>query len=179
VSDHLHRSVAVEVTGGSGFSHAELFARHWRPLLRLALTLVDDPASAEDVVQDAFAGLVDRADALQSPAAAAAYLRTSVVNGGRSALRRRRTVRQYLSRQRDERTAPPADEPTLRSAEEDAVRRTLAALPRRQREVLGLRLLCDLDDREIAAVTGMSHAHVRSAASRGLAALRASIGESS
>ncbi|MSZ78312.1 MAG: hypothetical protein F2667_14500, partial [Actinobacteria bacterium] len=67
----------------------ELYAAHRLSLVRLAILLVDDQASAEDVVQDAFAALLARADGIQEPAAALGYLRTSVVNGSRSALRRR------------------------------------------------------------------------------------------
>ena len=159
--------------------YAQLYREQWRPLLRLAQSLVDDVASAEDVVQDAFAGLYRRADRLDGPDHAAGYLRVSVLNGARSALRRRRTVRLRSVSLHDDRVAPPADEPTLLSAEHDAVRAALRTLPRRQREVLSLRLLCDMDDIEISRATGMSHTHVRSAASRGLATLRAAMEGSS
>jgi RNA polymerase sigma factor (sigma-70 family) len=71
--------------------------------------------------------------------------------------------------------APAADEPSLRSADQEAARRALAALPSRQREVLTLRFLADLTDSEIADATGMSAGHVRSAASRGLATLRGTL----
>lgn len=74
---------------------AELYAAHRLALVRLAVLLVDDQASAEDVVQDAFAALARRSNGLRDPSAAVGYLRISVVNGSRSMLRRRRTVRGY------------------------------------------------------------------------------------
>ena len=74
---------------------AELYAAHRLGLVRLAILLVDDLASAEDVVQDAFTAFASRTSRLREPAAALGYLRTSVVNGSRSALRRRRTARGY------------------------------------------------------------------------------------
>jgi RNA polymerase sigma-70 factor (sigma-E family) len=157
-----------------------LYRAQWWPMLRLAQGLVDDVSSAEDVVQDAFAGLYrtwNCADLIADPEAAARYLRACVVNGARSALRRRRTVRSWLASVRDTgEHAPAADEPTLRSADQELARRALAALPGRQREVLTLRFLADLTDAEIAHATGMSAGHVRSAASRGLATLRATLG---
>jgi len=160
---------------------AALYRAQWWPMLRLAQGLVDDVGSAEDVVQDAFAGLYrtwDCAHLMDDTQGAVRYLRASVVNGARSALRRRRTVRIWLGGLRDTgEHAPPADEPALRSADREQVRRALAALPRRQREVLTLRFLADLTDTEIADATGMSPGHVRSAASRGMAALRALWGE--
>ena len=65
----------------------ELYAAHRLSLVRLAVLLVDDVASAEDVVQDAFAALARRPGAVKDPSKALAYLRVSVVNASRSALR--------------------------------------------------------------------------------------------
>ena len=153
-----------------------LYRAHWWPMLRLAQGLVDDVSSAEDVVQDAFAGLYRNPTVLADTGVAARYLRASVVNGARSALRRRRTVRNWLGQVHQGEHAPAADEPSLRSADQDLARQALAALPGRQREVLTLRFLADLTDSEIADATGMSAVHVRSAASRGLATLRSALG---
>ena len=77
---------------------------------------------------------------------------------------------------RQDEHAPSADEPALRTADQETARRALAALPSRQREVLTLRFLADLSDSEIADATGMSAGNVRSAASRGLATLRTTLG---
>src|SRR3954449_12278798 len=73
----------------------DLYRAQRLPLLRLAVLLTDDPGTAEDVVQDAFLALQRRWHAVD-PAAAAGYLRTSVVNGARSLLRRRGVARQHL-----------------------------------------------------------------------------------
>ena len=132
-----------------------LYKNYWWPMLRLAQGLVDDVAAAEDVVQDAFAALYSRRASLREPRAAVGYLRVSVVNASRSALRRRRTARAHLSLAREEHDAP-ADYPTLLNAEHQQVRAALAALPDRQREVLTLRYLADLSDAEIAEATGLS-----------------------
>lgn len=155
-----------------------LYRQQWWPMLRLAQGLVDDVAAAEDVVQDAFVRLLRAQTNLREAAAVASYLRISVVNGARSVLRRRRIARSRLSllAPRTE-TSAAADQSSLHTAEQLLARRALARLPRRQREVLTLRYLADLNDTEIAEATGMSAGNVRSAASRGLAALRKSYGE--
>ena len=62
------------------------------------------------------------------------------------------------------------------TAEHQLVRAAFAQLPDRQREVLTLRYLAELSDAEIAEATGLSLGGVRSASSRGLAALRTSLG---
>ncbi|MEP7020841.1 MAG: sigma factor, partial [Pseudonocardiales bacterium] len=47
-----------------------LYETHWHALVRLAVLLVDDVSSAEDVVQDAFISLHRRVDTLRNPEAA-------------------------------------------------------------------------------------------------------------
>ncbi|MEI2713554.1 MAG: sigma-70 family RNA polymerase sigma factor [Nocardioides sp.] len=61
---------------------------------------------------------------------------------------------------------------TLDKERRTAVLTALAALPRRQREVLALRYYLDLSEAEIADTLGISRGAVKSHASRGVAALR-------
>jgi RNA polymerase sigma-70 factor (sigma-E family) len=148
-----------------------LYRAHWRYLVRLAVLLVDDIASAEDVVQDAFVALHRRAGALRDPDAALGYLRTSVLNLSRSVLRRRQTVRKHV-RVAEPDHGPGADHDVLLRDEHRAAVRALHRLPRYQREVLVLRYWSGLSEREIAQTLGIAQGSVKSAASRGLAALQ-------
>lgn len=74
--------LSVVRAGDEGFDG--LYEAQWWPMGRLAQALVDDVASAEDVVQDAFAGLLRSWPRLRRPGAALGYLRSSVVNGALS-----------------------------------------------------------------------------------------------
>src|SRR5581483_4158633 len=74
---------------------AGLYRRHRQALVRMAVLLVDDLPTAEDVVQDAFGKLHAGRRRLRDPDSAAGYLRVAVVNGCRSVLRRRRTARLF------------------------------------------------------------------------------------
>jgi RNA polymerase sigma-70 factor (sigma-E family) len=152
-----------------------LYTAHWRYLVRLAALLVDDVASAEDVVQDAFVALHRKADGLRDPEAALAYLRTSVLNLSRSVLRRRHTARKHLRVAEPEATAG-ADSEVLLKDEHRAALAAVRRLPRHQREVLTLRYWSGLSEREIAQTLGISQGSVKSAASRGLAALQRMLG---
>jgi RNA polymerase sigma-70 factor (sigma-E family) len=146
-----------------------LYSAHRLSLVRLAVLLVDDLQSAEDVVQDAFAGFLGRRRALEDPDKALAYLRTSVVNNARSALRRRRTARAYVAPHEVEPEGPSGR--AILAEEHREVLAALDRLPTRQREVLVLRYWSDLNEAEIADALGISRGTVKSTASRGLDAL--------
>jgi len=156
-------------------SFEQLYARLWWPMLRVAYALLDEVPAAEDVVQDAFAGLHRKWDSIRAPEAAVGYLRVSVVNGARSALRKRLVTRRGL-RLMDDTPVEPADAQAMLLSEHQLVRDALARLPERQRVVLTLRYVAELSDLEIAIATGLSHGGVRSAVSRGMAALRDELG---
>ena len=171
---------AVAVDSGAAVDTAwdpllvDLYRAQRLSLLRLAVLLVDDRAAAEDVVQDAFLGLHRRWHAVD-PAAAAGYLRTSVVNGARSQLRRRGVARRHL-RVAEPDEAPSADLAVLLTEEHREVVEAMRRLPRRQREVLVLRYWSELSEAEIAAALGVARGTVKSSASRALAALESSLG---
>ena len=148
---------------------AELYAAHRLGLVRLAILLVDDLASAEDVVQDAFTAFAARESRLRDPGAALGYLRVSVVNKSRSALRRRRTARGYTPPHEVEPDGPAAR--AVLSEEHREVLTALDQLPPRQREVLVLRYWSGLSEVEIASALDISRGTVKSTASRALAAL--------
>jgi len=66
-----------------------IYQAHALGLIRLAHIMLGDRPSAEDVVQEAFCGLYRRWFHLSDTGSALQYLRTSVLNGCRSVLRRR------------------------------------------------------------------------------------------
>lgn len=148
----------------------DLYRTHRMRLVRLAILLVDEPATAEDVVQEAFTGLHRHWSGLRDEAAALGYLRTAVVNGSRSVLRRRRTARAYVPPHNP--NARSAESLAMLTAEHQAVVTALGRLPRRQREVLVLRYYGSMTEAEIAEATGVSKGTVKSTASRALDALQ-------
>lgn len=149
---------------------ADLYRDHRMRMVRLAVLLVDDPSTAEDVVQEAFTGLHRHWAGLRDEAAAVAYLRTAVVNGSRSVLRRRRTARDYVPPHQV--NARSAESLAMLSAEHAAVVDALGTLPPRQREVLVLRYYGGMSEAEIADATGISRGTVKSTASRALDAVQ-------
>ena len=147
----------------------DIYRSHRMSMVRLAILLVDDIASAEDVVQDAFTGLYRNWSGLRDTRAAIGYLRTAVVNGSRSMLRRRRTARAYVPPHTAD--ARSAESMAMMTAEHRAVAAALADLAPRQREILVLRYYGGLSEAEIAEATGLSAGTVKSTASRAVAKL--------
>jgi RNA polymerase sigma-70 factor (sigma-E family) len=146
-----------------------LYQAHALGLVRLAVLMVGDQQAAEDVVQDAFLGLYRRWSALKDPDRALSYARSSVLNGCRMVLRSRSS--------RDKITLAAPDD--IESAEATALlgeanREVLAALrrlPARQREAVVLRYYLDMTEDQAAQAMRVSRGTVKSATSRGLAAL--------
>jgi RNA polymerase sigma-70 factor (sigma-E family) len=149
-----------------------LYEAHALGLIRLAVIMLGDRASAEDVVQDAFFGLYRNWSKLSDPGNALAYVRSSVLNGSRSATRQQaRRARRDLAAAN---TGPPlesAESLVLLSEEHQAVLLAVRRLPRRQREALVLRFYFGLSEQEASRAMGISRGTVKSAMSRALAKL--------
>jgi RNA polymerase sigma-70 factor (sigma-E family) len=156
----------------------ELYRTEYRRLVRLAALLVDDVGTAEELVQDAFVATARRRRevAPDDPAATGAYLRSAVLNGARSQLRRRAVRRRHLQRVGRLPTAPPADRDLVASEDGRRVLAALDALPARQRAVLVLRYYEELSVEETATALGISAGTVKTHAHRGLAALQRALG---
>ncbi len=150
-----------------------LYTAHWPSLVRLGALLLRDTAQAEDVVQDAFVAMHRRWSSVRDQDKALAYLRRSVVNGCRSALRKA-TVAQR-NRPDPVRDVDSAEASVLAGERRDRVLAALDALPHRQREVLVLRHWLDLSEADIAATLRISRGSVKSHSSRGLARLRTTL----
>lgn len=146
-----------------------LYRAHAVSLVRVAMLLVGDQPSAEDVVQDAFLQLYRGLPRLRDRDKALPYLRASVVNGSRSMLRARR--RALLRRTQHQPAVWSAEAAALEGEDRRAVLSAVARLPRRSREVLALRYYLDLPDHEIAEALGISRGTVSSTASRAMAVL--------
>jgi RNA polymerase sigma-70 factor (sigma-E family) len=160
---------------------AALFRDHHGELVRLALLLVGDLPTAEDVVQDVYANLHARWRRA-APDAPLPYVRAAVLNGCRSVLRRQVIARRVAAAHhapRQDDTLASAESQVILSEDRRQVLAALARLPRRRREVLVLRYYLGLSEAEIAAVLGISPGTVKSTAARALAALARDLGETS
>jgi RNA polymerase sigma-70 factor (sigma-E family) len=151
----------------------ELYATHYKGLVRMAFFLVRDTPTAEEVVQDAFVAMADGWQRLRDAEKALAYLRQAVVNKARSVLRHRTVVDKNMLKAVPD--MPSAEHGALVLLERSAVVSALRELPDRQREAIVLRYYADLSEAEIAATMRISQGAVKSHTARGMRALRAAL----
>lgn len=143
------------------------FAELYRAAYRVAFRLLGDRAEAEDVAQEALART---------------YVRWRTVESYAAPFACRVAANAAIDRARRGRRVSGSDAPERAVADAFAdervdLQRALRALPRRQREVVALRYLADQSEDAVAALLGVSVGSVKTHASRGLATLRATLGD--
>ena len=148
----------------------ETYRNHYSSLLKLAALLLDDTASCEDVVQEAFIRVHSARSRVRDPEKTLAYLRQTVVNLSRSTLRRRLIGMRLAPKPMPDMAS--AEEGAYELLEKDALIQALKGIQRRQREVLVLRYFSDLTESQVANLLGISVGSVKAYGSRGIEALR-------
>ncbi|MFF5945742.1 sigma factor, partial [Streptomyces althioticus] len=124
---------AAEAVAGTTVDHlTETYRAHYRSLLGLAALLLDDTASCEDVVQEAFIRVHSARKRVRDPQKTLAYLRQTVVNLSRSTLRRRILGLKLLSKPMPDMAS--AEEGAYDQLERRDLIKAMKGLQRRQRE---------------------------------------------
>ena len=143
-------------------------------LLRLAFTLTGNAPDAEDVVQEALARALPRWERISRVEDVDGYVRRMVVNAHTSWWRRFRRRESPVDIVRD---SAASDTGGLLPDQRAGLWAACQALPEVQRTAVVLRYYEQLEYAEIAELTGVREGSVRSRVSRGLATLRAAMGE--
>lgn len=137
----------------------ELIAAHRPAVFRLALSLLDDPAEADEAAQDSLLRAVNALGAYRGDSAFATWLYAITLNVCRGRLRQRR-ARERLARvlmllRLNAPTATP-EEKAAQNERDAAVWHALRALPDDWREAIVLRYYHDLPIAEIARIARVS-----------------------
>ncbi|GAC1337610.1 MAG: RNA polymerase sigma factor [Myxococcales bacterium] len=139
-----------------------LVRRYQRPVVGIARRFTRDQDEAEDLAQRAFINAAARAGGWRG-GSFKSWLFRIVVNLAKNHLRD--TARFDRSEEAAEREASPVESGAQERLEEQeqraALRRGIAQLPRRQREVLLLRIDGDLPFAEIAATLGITEVNAK------------------
>ena len=159
------------VAGGDLEAFGEIVRRHQTSAWNAAYRLLADAAEAEDAAQDAFLKILHAAQRYRPTASFRTYLYCIVTRLCLDRLEKKRpTYVDWLPPSASDDPAPP-DVLAHREAKK-AIRRTLDALPTRQRTALVLRHFEDLSYQEIADVMDASVKSVERLLARARDALR-------
>lgn len=154
---------------------AEYFARRQDAVRRTAYLLCGDWHRADDLAQIAFVALHRRWRKIRDRAALDAYVRKTVVRASIDESRRPWRRERYVDEMPE--PAPNTEGIDHQVATREALLAGLRQVPPRQRAVLVLRYFEGLDVSGAAKALGCSEGTVKSQTARGLAALRAVLGE--
>jgi RNA polymerase sigma-70 factor (ECF subfamily) len=149
----------------------ETLFRRWQPPLRRHLTrMLDDPATADDLVVETFLRLHRHRQRWRPGTPVRPWLFTIARNLARNRLRTQRLWGWLpLATAREDSQPPPVARDEIRRRVAEA----FATLPEAQREACSLRLAGELSLDEIAHVTGVPIGTVKSRLFHGLRRLRA------
>jgi len=142
-----------------------IYEKHRDDLLRLAVSLSNDAAAAEDIVHDVFASFIRQAQQFRLTGSLKSYLATCVANRTRNTNRTER-VRRAVPLDQAAGAVSNASRPDqwiIWSEELRQIAGALALLPYEQREVITLHLQGGMKFREIAE---FQHVPLKTALSR-------------
>ena len=160
------------MTGTTRTPNSEEFGRYVAErgptLLRMARSLTNSHADAEDLLQAALVKTFLAWGRIANPRARDGYVRRAMVNTQISEWRRTRLDIDPT----DESPEQRVDDPTWRSDLADVVTRAIDRLPDRQRTTVILRYYEDLTEAQIAERLGVTIGTVKSTLSRSVEKLR-------
>ncbi len=147
---------------GDARAFETLVRRYQRPVLAIARRFARDEDDAEDLAQRAFINASNRAAGWRG-GSFKSWLFRIVVNLAKNHLRdMARFDRSDEAQEREaEPTAPDVEERIAAAQRQKAVRSAVTKLPRRQREVLLLRIDGDLPFAEIASTLGITEVNAK------------------
>jgi RNA polymerase sigma-70 factor (ECF subfamily) len=158
--------------GGDDSAFEALVHAHQDRVFRLAVALLGRRDQARDAAQEVFLRAFRGLRAWRFEAGLATWLHRLTVNVCRES--RRRIASEARKRGRWMRLVAPLHRPGGAAAAEtqEQAARLVASLPRRQREVVVLRVFTDLSVAETARVLGIPEGTVKSNFAKAIAALR-------
>ena len=151
----------------------------WSPaMFRVARSFVGSPQSAEDVVQEAWLGMLRGLATFEGRSSLRAWTFTILVNQART--RGAREARTVPQPELEYGAGEPAKTPEGVMLGKEIlllVDRALSALPPRQRQVVTMRDVCGMTAEEVCAALGISPTNQRVLLHRARAALRPALAE--
>jgi len=158
---------------GSKKALQQIYEKYLNYLLTLAIALLNNASSAEDVVHDVFVSFAKSAEDFKLSGNLKSYLATCVINRARDRIRANQ--RQPSRLDEPESISSDFDRPDrsiICSEESLRLNQAIAQLPHKQRDVIILRLKGEMKFKEIAKQQGVSVSTIQGRYRYGLNKLR-------
>jgi len=156
-----------------------LFLANYGPLKRYAFTMLNDPAAAEEMVQQVFFKVLERKEPIVIHTSVKAYLYRSVNNECLNYIKHQKIKKRYENDSNETMKAhnnTPANSLQLKELEAQ-LRLAINQLPEQCRTIFHLSRVEELKYAEIAAQLGLSVKTVETQMSRALKKLRVSLAD--
>jgi RNA polymerase sigma-70 factor (ECF subfamily) len=173
------QNLAARLRSGEEHLLGEWYRREWSDVHRLCFGFLADPTEADDMAQDAMLHLKDRLKAWDLGGSYRRWRTTVVANLCRDRLRHLAAKQRAETRAMAERPESPLPHPESevdRREVTEILRRALAGLPEREREVFVLRDLEGLPSAEVASVLEIGESTARTILSLARRRLRGILG---
>lgn len=154
--------------GREGLDFAEFYQASWDPCLKAVLASQASPQAAEDQLAEAFARAWASWWSVRRHPAPRAWVVRTALNAGVSSWRRRRHEVTLAGEDR-------AHDTDMGAGLDAGLLNAIRHLPSRERQVVVLRLVLDLDTATTAKEMGIASGTVRAHLARAMAALRLQI----
>ncbi len=163
---------------GDREAYTVIYSRFWALIYRHARKMLRDEREAEDITQEVFLILWNKASALELKTSLSAYLYTAVRNRIFNRMKHGKVAAQYAASLGSfiEASELESDHLIREKQLRELIERELAALPAQMRVIFDLSRTEHLSYREIAAQVGVTEGVVRNQLSRAVKQLRTKLG---
>ena len=163
---------------GDKQAYTVVYSRFWAIIYRHARKMLRDDQEAEDLTQEVFYMLWNKAPILEVKTSLSGYLYTSVRNRILNRLEHGKIIARYAAslEQHMERESSPTDHLIREKQLQELIEKEVAALPQQMRVIFELSRKQNLSYKEIALELGVSEGSVGGQLTRALAQLRSKLG---
>lgn len=152
----------------------QVVERFSKPLFAFIMRMIDDQATAEDIFQDTWIRVIRNIGTFRGDCRFSTWLFQIALNLCRNQMRRK-ARRSFVGIEEASNLADDPEVDGMKILQAQKVRRLVASLPPKMREVIVLRYYHNRTDVEIAEVTGLPPGTVKSRIHRATALLRSKI----